>query len=234
MGTPHIDANLGDIASTVIMPGDPLRAKLMAKKYLKDAKLVSKTRNNFCYTGTYKGNKISIMSSGMGSGSMGIYSHELFDVYNVQNIIRVGTIGALNSSLKLGDLLVGEKIDSDSNYANILVNNKTKMSCSKKILSVLKAVAKEKNTNVVCGAIFSTDTFYAEKDYNEKLAREGFLGVEMESSALYKNALDFKRQALCLCTVTDELYSGKRATSKDRQNNVSQMVEIALETALKL
>ena len=234
MSTLHIDASLGEIAKTVVMPGDPLRAKKMAKKYLKDAKLVSKTRNNFCFTGTYKGTTISIMSSGMGSGSMGIYSHELFDVYNVQNIIRVGTIGALNSNLKIGDLVVGEKIDSDSNYANIFRDKKTEMSCSKKLLELVKNEAKEKKLNIVAGKIFSTDTFYAEKGLNEQLAKKGFLGVEMECSALYKNALDFGKQALCLCTVSDELYSGKRATSKERQNNFSNMFVLALEVATKL
>ncbi len=234
MNTPHIDANINEIAPTVIMPGDPLRAKKMAEKFLDDAKLVSKTRNNFCYTGTYKGTAVSIMASGMGSGSMGIYSHELFDVYNVKNIIRVGTIGALSPTLHIGDLVVGREIDTDSNYANILLDNATKMECSKKILKIVTSVAKEKNINIVLGKIFSTDTFYAKKGTNEKLAQDGFLGVEMESSALYKNALDLKRNALCLCTVSDEIYSGKGATSLERQNNYSEMFILALETATKL
>lgn len=234
MSTPHIDANLGEIAPTVIMPGDPLRAKKMAKKYLLDAKLVSKARNNFCFTGTYNGTVVSIMSSGMGSGSMGIYSYELFEKYNVKNIIRVGTIGALSPKLKIGDLVVGKEIDSDSNYANIFRDKKTKMKCSKTILNCLNEVAIEKNINVVAGKIFSTDTFYGEQGLNEQLAKDGFLGVEMESSALYKNAIDCNKQALCLCTVSDELYCGKRATIKDRQNNFFKMFEIALEMATRL
>ncbi len=234
MSTPHIDANLNEIAPTVIMPGDPLRAKKMAEKFLDGARLVSKTRNNFCYTGFYKDTPVSIMSSGMGSGSMGIYSHELFDVYKVKNIIRVGTIGALNPALHIGDLIVGENIDTDSNYGDILTNNATNMKCSKKILDVLLRIAKEKNIKITSGKIFSTDTFYAKEGTNEKLSRDGFLGVEMECSALYKNALDYKKNALCLCTVSDEIYSGKGATSRERQNNYSEMFVIALETAAKL
>ncbi len=233
MSTPHIDANLGEIAKTVIMPGDPLRAKKMAKS-LDKARLVSKARNNFCYTGTYKGVKLSIMSSGMGSGSMGIYSHELFETYNVQNIIRVGTIGSLNPNIKIGDVIVGEKIDSDSNYGDILVENKTQMSCSPKILSHITSIAKEKNAKVALGKIFSTDTFYAKSGVNDELSRKGFLGVEMECSALYKNAIDFGRHAICLCTVTDELLSGKRASSRERQNNFSQVFSLALDVAITL
>ncbi len=237
--TLHIEAKLGEIAETVILPGDPLRAKKMAEKYLKNAKLVSKIRNNFCYTGTYCGKAVSIMSTGMGPASMGIYSHELFNYYNVKNAIRVGTIGSLNDNFHLGDILIAQNVYTDTNYMNIFPEGKTickvkgvnSFPASEKLVEKTLEVDRSLEKNL-CN-IWTTDTFYATlpADLVKKL---GIAGVEMEGSALYLNAKLSNANALCICTVSDELFSGKRASSKERENNFYKMFEIALNLVLKL
>ena len=191
--TPHIEAKLGEIAKTVILPGDPLRAKRMAKKYLKDAKLVSSVRNNFRYTGTYNGKPVSIMSTGMGPASMGIYSYELFNYYGVKNAIRVGTIGSLSPKHKIGDLLIAKNCYTNTNLMDIYQNGKTicgtkGVNCfeaSKEL--VQKALEKQPNIEDNLCNIWTTDTFYS--SLNKSLVQKlDIAGVEMEGASLYLNA----------------------------------------------
>ena len=237
--TPHIEAKLGEIAKTVILPGDPLRAKRMAKKYLKDAKLVSSVRNNFCYTGTYNGKPVSIMSTGMGPASMGIYSYELFNYYGVKNAIRVGTIGSLSPKHKIGDLLIAKNCYTNTNLMDIYQNGKTicgtkGVNCfeaSKEL--VQKALEKQPNIEDNLCNIWTTDTFYS--SLNKSLVQKlDIAGVEMEGASLYLNAKLANANALCICTVSDEIYSGKSTTSSEREKTFFKMFELALSIASTL
>lgn len=233
--TPHIEAQFGQIAKTVLMPGDPLRAKKMAEKFLTDYQLVSGVRNNFCYTGYYKDKQVSIMSSGMGNASMGIYSYELFSFYGVNNIIRVGTIGALDKNLHIGDVVIGKNIITDTNYDNLYKSKgERQLKSSSKLCSLAKKFSKDNNINAVAGTFYSTDTFYATSTQNKHINSLKVLGIEMESGALYHNAKKLKQNALCLCTVSDEIYSGQQSTSEQRQNNFDKMFLLALEIAINL
>lgn len=237
--TPHIEAKLGEIAKTVILPGDPLRAKRMAKKYLKDAKLVSSVRNNFCYTGTYNGKPVSIMSTGMGPASMGIYSYELFNYYGVKNAIRVGTIGSLSPKHKIGDLLIAKNCYTNTNLMDIYQNGKT--ICGTKGINcfeaskelVQKALEKQPNIEDNLCNIWTTDTFYS--SLNKSLVQKlDIAGVEMEGASLYLNAKLANANALCICTVSDEIYSGKSTTSSEREKNFFKMFELALSISSTL
>lgn len=233
--TVHNDARKGQIAKTVIMPGDPMRAKKFAKKFLKHRKLVSSVRNNLCFTGTYKKVPVTIMSSGMGNASMGIYSYELFNFYDVENIIRVGTTGSLDKKIVIGDILVGERVFTDTNFGNIFKKGgETSFTCSKKLLTELKLVAKEKNIKILCDSIFSTDTFYDSIEKNRQMISLGIKGVEMESASLYLNALEANKNALCLCTVSDEILTNKKTTAKQRENDYENMCVLALELSVKM
>ncbi|MGN0798427.1 MAG: purine-nucleoside phosphorylase [Christensenellales bacterium] len=237
--TPHIEAKFGEIAQTVILPGDPLRAKKMAKKYLKDAKLVSSVRNNFCYTGTYNGKPVSIMSTGMGPASMGIYAYELFNYYGVKNAIRVGTIGSLNPKYCIGDILIAQNCYTNTNLMDIYQNGKTicgtkGVNCFEASDNLLhKMLEQDSNLqNNLCN-IWTTDTFYS--TLNQSLVKKlDIAGVEMEGASLYLNAKLANANALCLCTVSDEIYSGKCTTSSERENNFFKMFELALSVASKL
>jgi len=233
--TVHNNARKGQIAKTVIMPGDPLRAKKFAKKFLKHRKLVSSVRNNLCFSGTYKNVPVTIMSSGMGNASMGIFSYELFNFYNVENIIRVGTTGSLDKKLVIGDILVGERVFTDTNYGNIFKNGgETSFTCSKKLLSQIKMVAKENGLKIICDSIFSTDTFYDSAEKNRHMISLGIKGVEMESASLYFNAKEAKKNAVCLCTVSDEILTNKKSSAKQRENDYENMCVLALELTIKL
>ena len=233
--TPHIEATYGQIAKTVLMPGDPKRAEIMAKKFLDDCQLVSSTRNNYCFTGKYKGKLVSIMSSGMGMPSMGIYSHELFAFYGVENIIRVGTIGSLVENLKIGDIVIGQTSITDTNFDKIFEKcGESELNASAELCSLAKKMSKKLNLNATSGAIYSTDTFYSSKEQSEHIGSLKVLGIEMESASLYHNAEKFEKNALCLCTVSDEIISGKKSTSLERQNNFDKMFVLALEIAINL
>ncbi len=233
--TVHNGAKKEQLAKTVIMPGDPLRAKIFAKKFLKRAKLVSQVRNNLCFTGKYKGVPVSIMSSGMGNASMGIYSYELFNFYGVENIIRVGTTGSLDKKLVIGDILVGERVFTDTNFSGIFEKGgETSFICSKKLLMELRVVAKEKGIKIFQDSLFSTDTFYANADRNRHMVSLGVKGVEMESASLYFNAKEAKKNALCLCTVSDEVLTTKKSTAKQREKDYLNMCILALEVAVKM
>lgn len=237
--TPHISAKLGEIAQTVILPGDPLRAKLMAEKFLKNVKLVSSVRNNFCYTGTYKDKPVSIMSTGMGPASMGIYSHELFNFYNVKTAIRVGTIGSLDENFHIGDILIAQNAYTNTNFMNIYQNGKNicgtnGVNCFAASQNLVQKALDIDNSlkNNICN-IWTTDTFYSSLPQN--LVRSlGIAGVEMEGAALFLNAQQCGASALCICTVSDEIFSGKSASSKVRESNFSKMFALALDIASKL
>ena len=234
--TPHNAAKLGEIAKTILLPGDALRAKLIVETFLTDVKLVNTVRNNYCFTGKYKGKSVSVMSTGMGCASMGIYSYELFNFYEVENAIRVGTIGSLQKEYQIKDIIVAENTISNTNYLNHYEKNgETKFPCSPKLLEAVKSIAKKhKKSKVKFANIYTSDTYY---NYPEETARQsslGVAGVEMECAALYLNAKNANKNALCVCTVSDELLTGKATTSEERQKGFLAMAELALDLAIEL
>ncbi len=233
--TPHNNAKVGEIAKTVILPGDPLRAKLIAEKFLTEVKQISNVRNNLCYTGNYNGKQVSVMSSGMGCASMGIYSYELFNFYNVENAIRVGTIGAINKNYHIGDIIIAENCITDTNYLNFYAENgESKIECSSGLLEKAIKISKQNNILARSASIYTTDTFYGSKRTVTKQTNSGAVGVEMECAALYLNAKKSNSNALTICTVSDEIYSGKLTTSEERQNMFMTMCKLALDLAYSL
>lgn len=231
--TPHINAKEGDFAKTVLMPGDPLRAKYIAETYLENPRLVTSVRNMFGYTGTYKGKEISVMGSGMGMPSIGIYSYELFNFYGVENIIRIGSAGAYSDKLKVMDIVIGMGACTNSNYAHQF-NLKGSFAPIADYELMQKAIniANEKGTHVVVGNILSSDPFYdADPTARDRWKEMGVLCVEMEAAALYMNAARAGKKALCILTISDHLYTGEALSAEERQVNFAQMMEIALELA---
>ncbi len=231
--TPHITAKLGDFADTVLMPGDPLRAKFIAENYLENAVLVNSVRGVNGYTGYYKGKRVSVMASGMGQASMGIYSYELFNFYNVKTIIRIGSCGAIDGDLKLRDIVIGMGACTNSNYASQFELPGT-FSAIADFELVQKAVeiCKRDKIRFKVGNILSSDTFYDDSNGTLKWSKMGVLGVEMEAYALYCNALRANKKALCICTVSDSIVHPKEVTSaEERQSSFTKMMEIALELA---
>lgn len=233
MSTPHNQASAGEIAKTVLMPGDPLRAKFLAEKYLKNVKQFNSVRNMFGYTGTYKGKEVSIMGSGMGMPSIGIYSYELFSQYGVENIIRIGSCGSFKKEVHLRDIIFVQGCCTDSNFAHQY--ELPGIYCAISDYSLLeKAVdtAKEKNVSYHVGNVLSSDIFYhADQGTVEKWASMGCLGVEMESYALFATAAYLNRRALTLLTVSDSLVSNEKTSSDEREKTFTAMMEIALEIA---
>ena len=236
MATPHISANSGDFASTVLMPGDPLRAKMIAEKYLENAVLVNNVRGVQGYTGTYKGKRVSVMASGMGMPSMGIYSYELFHFFGVNNIIRIGSAGALHEDIHMRDVVLGMACSTDSNYAsNYKIPGTLAPICSYEILSKCVESAKELGVRYHAGNLLSSDVFYVEDaTVNEAWAKMGIMAIEMEGAALYMNAARAKKNALVVCTVSDHLVRGEALSAEERQHSFGEMITLALETALKL
>ena len=234
--TPHNDAKKEDIAKIVIMPGDPLRAKLIADNYLTDVKEVSHVRGMVVYTGKYKGKEITVMPSGMGIPSMGIYSYELFNFYDVEKIIKVGTCGSYTKDLDLGDLVIINASYSESTYAKVQDNvDDHLIYASDYINFYLKETAEEQNKHVTIANVHSTDVFYGNDEVRKNaVEKEGCLVCEMESFSLFHNAKKFKRHAAQILTVSDSLVTKSEMTSEERQNKVTSMIEVALETALKL
>ena len=233
--TPHINAKEGDFAKTVLMPGDPLRAKYIADHYLEDAVLVNNVRGVQGYTGYYKGKRVSVMASGMGMPSIGIYSYELFNFYGVENIIRVGSAGAMSDKLKLRDVVAGMSAYTTSSYGYQFGFDGTLAPCCSYDL-LMKAVeaGKKIGQNVVPGPVFSSDCFYEQGGYESaaaKLMKLGVLCVEMEAYALYLNAAAAGKNALALLTISDSLVTGEALPAEDRQNTFTKMMEIALEIA---
>ncbi|MBL4935607.1 purine-nucleoside phosphorylase [Clostridium sp. YIM B02515] len=231
--TPHIGAKAGEIAKTVLMPGDPLRAKFIAETFLEDVVQFNSVRNMFGYTGTYRGKRISVMGGGMGMPSIGIYSYELFNFYGVDNIIRIGTAGSMNENVKVRDVVIALGASTNSNYAaQYCLPGTFAPIASFDLASAAAAVAKEKNINAVVGNILSSDTFYcADQTATEKWISMGILAVEMEAAALYMNAAQAKKSALCLLTISDSLITGESLSAEERQLSFTDMMEIALEIA---
>ena len=230
--TAHIEAKNGDIAKTVIMPGDPNRAEFIAKKYLTDYKCINKVRGMLGFTGTYKGKEVTVMASGMGMPSMGIYSYELFKFYDVENIIRVGSAGAYTPNLKLYDCVLADEVYSDSSFA-LVQNGYTKNVTYPSILlnEKIKKAANNLNINLHKGRIYSSDVFYkADEDYKKMYDDFGCLAVEMESFALFHNANILNKNAACLITISDSFVTHEETTSKEREQSFTQMIEIALES----
>ena len=231
--TAHNSAKAGDFAKTVLMPGDPLRAKYIAETYLENPRQVNAVRNMFGYTGTYKGKEISVMGGGMGMPSIGIYSYELFNFYDVDQVIRIGSAGAFQDNIKLMDVVIGMGACTDSNYAYQYGLPVTFAPIADyELLNRAVETAKRQGTNVVVGNVLSSDVFYnAMSNVNDLWRDMGVLAVEMEAAALYMNAAKAGKKALCMLTISDHLYTGESLSAEDRQLGFGKMMEIALELA---
>ena len=232
--TPHINAPEGAFARTVLMPGDPLRSKFIAEHYLEDAELVNNVRGVQGYSGFYKGKRVSVMASGMGMPAIGIYSYELYNFYGVENIIRVGSAGALSPRVKLRDVVAGMTAYTDANYGHQFGFHGTLAPCcSLELLNAAVEACERLGQPIVPGPICSSDIFYAQGDYNATpiLQKLGVLCLEMEAYALYLNAAAAGKNALALLTISDSLVTGEALPAEDRQNTFTHMMEVALEIA---
>ena len=235
MGTPHNEAAKGDFAKTVLMPGDPLRARFIAETFLDQPRLVNNVRGVQGWTGTYQGVPVSTMASGMGIPSIGIYSHELFHFYGVENIIRVGTTGALTDKLKLRDLVVAQGACTDSNFAHHLgLPGVFAPIADFTLLETAVSTAREMGVEPPVGNILSSDVFYYKHGSGLEWAPMGVLAIDMETAGLYATAAEAGKRALTICTVTDNLVTGEALPPEERQSSLHQMMEIALGTAVKM
>lgn len=240
MSTPHNEAKIGEIAKTVIMPGDPLRAKYIAENFLDGYKLVNSVRGMYTYTGTYKGKEITVMAHGMGMPSIGIYCYELYKVYGVENIIRIGSCGGYKPELKLFDIILSENVFSESNFALTLNNEDCHIvSANAALNGIIANTAKEANINIHVGNTVCTDCFDVYMtDVNQFLARipEGFnpVSAEMEAFALFYVAKILNKKAACLMSVVDSKYIKDIATPEERQTGLNNMIRLALDSSLKL
>jgi purine-nucleoside phosphorylase len=240
--TPHIDAAPGDFARTVLMPGDPLRARFIAENFLTGAKLVNDVRGVQGYTGEYRGVRVSVMASGMGIPSIGIYAHELYTVFGVETILRVGSAGALSRSVALRDVVLGQGACTDSNFMGQYgLPGAFAPIADFGTLRVCAETARELGLNCPVGNLVSTDRFYSDdadlpeaRRVNALWAKMGVLAVEMEAAGLYCTAARDGKKALAICTISDHLASGGNLSAAERQTGFSQMIRLALETAAKL
>lgn len=234
--TPHIKATPEDFAKTVLMPGDPLRAKFVAETFLENARLVNNVRGIQGYTGTYKGVPVSVMASGMGMPSIGIYSYELFNFFGVENIIRIGSAGGLADDVQLRDVIIGMGACTNSMYADQYALGGTFAPiASYKLLDLAVKEAEAIGVRYQVGNLLSSDVFYnAKPNFNEGWYKMGVLGVEMEAAALYMNAAAAKKNALAICTVSDHIMRGEALDADARQNTFTDMMKIALNVAVKL
>lgn len=235
MSTPHNQAIMGDIAKVVLMPGDPLRAKFIAETFLENPVQFNSVRNMFGYTGTYKGKKVSVMGSGMGMPSIGIYSHELYNSYGVESIIRIGTAGAYKEELNLYDVILADSAYSESSYPLAMSGVDTHVTYPSEELNktILDSAAKA-GIPVTCGRIHSSDVFYhdASSNYMDGVNENNCLVVEMESFALFHNAKMLNKKAACIVTVSDSLVNHVETTAEERQTAFTNMMKIALEAAI--
>ena len=234
MSTPHISAEKGDFAKTVLMPGDPLRAQFIADTFLQDVRQVTGVRGMLGFTGTYQGRPISVMGSGMGMPSIGIYSYELFNIFGVERIIRVGSAGAIDPSLQLFDLVLGQGACTDSNYPGQFVSRGTFAPIADYgLLSAAAAECARRGLRHRVGNLLSSDSFYGEAGVAGTLEwrKLGVLAVEMESAALYANAARAGKQALCICTISDLVETGAVTTAQQRQTAFHDMMQVALTIA---
>lgn len=232
--TPHINATPDDIAKTVLMPGDPLRAKFVAENYLENAVLFNNVRGIQGYTGTYKGKRVSVMASGMGMPSIGIYSYELFSFFGVENIIRIGSAGSMSSDVNVRDIVFGMGACTNSSYAEQYGLGGTFAPMADfSLLRKSVDIAEKLGLKYHVGSLFSSDCFYNDDaTVTEKWQKMGVLAVEMEAAALYMNAARLGKRALAICTISDSLVTGEALDSTARQNSFREMMELALETAI--
>lgn len=237
--TPHNEAKLEDIASTVLMPGDPLRAKYIADNFLTDVKLINSVRNMYGYTGLYKGKKITVFASGMGMPSMGIYCYELYKFYNVQNIIRIGSCGAYSPDLNIFDTLLVDNSYTEGNFAYALEGaNCHTIQADESLNNIIENCSKELNIPIVKGNVLCSEVFYYYvKNIDDLISRFpkdlNIIGAEMESFALFYTAKYLNRKAACLLTVVDSHYKNQAITAEEREKSLNNMIVLSLESALK-
>lgn len=237
MATPHNEAKNGDIAKTVLMPGDPLRAKFIAETYLKDVNCFNTVRNMYGFTGTYKGKMVSVMGSGMGMPSIGIYSYELYNEYDVDTIIRIGSAGSYCDKLRVFDVMLADSAYSESSFAKVQGGYEDDITYPTESLNMdIMNIAKELGKTIKIGRVHSSDVFYRQDKspyYKDLYENKQCLCVEMESFALFHNARILGKNAACLLTISDSFVSNEITTSKQRQQSFTEMMEIALETAIR-
>ena len=240
--TPHIAAKPGDFGKTVLMPGDPLRSKFIAENFLENPVLVNNVRGVHGYTGTYKGVKVSVMASGMGMPAIGIYSHELFNAYGVENIIRVGSAGAIQEHINLYDLVIAQGACTDSNYASQfhLPGTFAPIASWELLREAVKA-AEAHGAVYHVGNVNSSDVFYGDHEGVPEglgsvygLKKMGVMALEMEAAALYMNAARAGKRGLCICTISDHVLTGEETTSEQRQNSFTTMMKVALDVAVAM
>ena len=231
--TPHIAAKEGDFAKTVLMPGDPLRAKFIAETFLTDAVLVNNVRGVNGYTGYYNGKRVSVMASGMGIPSMGIYSYELFNFYDIDNIIRIGTAGSIHPDLKIRNVVLAMGACTDSNYGAQyeLPETFAPIASFELLRKAVKVIEEMGNIGYKVGNVVSSDVFYSDRQTTAAWQKMGALAIEMESAALYMNAARAGKNALTICTISDSLVTGEVTTAEERQTSFDDMMKIALEIA---
>jgi len=239
MATPHNNAEKGQFAKTVLMPGDPLRAKWITETFMEDVQLVTSVRNVYGYTGTYKGKPVSVMASGMGMPSIGIYSYELYNFYDVENIIRVGSAGAYSAGLELLDVVLAENAWSESSFARVQGLDESDLQYpSKELNDVIINTAKETGSHITVGTIHSSDVFYRQPEASaplqDTIKEKNLLCVEMESFALFHNANVLGKRAACLLSISDSFVSGKEIDADSRATAFKAMMELALESAIRL
>ena len=235
MSTPHLQGNMGDYAPVVLMPGDPLRAKFIAETYLENAECVNEIRGMFGFTGTYKGVPVSVQGSGMGQSSIGIYSYELYHFFGVESIIRVGTAGGVIDSVHLRDIVLAEGACTNGGYAaQYNLPGVFAPIASFRLLKTAADAAQALDIPVRVGNVFSSDMFYDDADSLADWKKMDVLAIEMEAAALYMNAARAAREALCICTVSDCPLRKEYTTAEERQTGFTQMMELALETVVRL
>ena len=234
--TPHIHATPEDFGKTVLMPGDPLRAKFIAENFLEEPRLVNNVRGIQGYTGTYKGVKVSVMASGMGMPSIGIYSFELYNFFGVENIIRVGSAGALQTSVKVRDMILGMGASTNSSYGTQYhLGGTFAPLCSYELLKAAVAESEKIGARYHVGNLLSSDVFYNDDPhFNDKWIEMGVLGVEMEAAALYMNAARAGKRALAICTVSDHIITGESLDAEARQTSFTDMMRVALNVAVAM
>lgn len=240
--TPHINAVPEDFGKTVLMPGDPLRSKFIAENFLSEAKSVNNVRGIHGYTGFYDGMKVSVMASGMGMPSIGIYSYELYNFFGVENIIRIGSAGAISPKIKLRDIVIAMGASTNSNFAaQFHLPGTFAPVCSYKMLRICADIAEEMKVNYHVGNVLSSDVFYYDEEKfpvdmqsTPLWNKMGVLAVEMEAAALYMNAARSGKNALAVCTISDHLVTGEATTAEERRSSFTEMMELALKTAKKL
>ncbi len=240
--TPHISAAPGDFGKTVLMPGDPLRSKFIAENFLENPVLVNNVRGVHGYTGTYKGVKVSVMASGMGMPAIGIYSHELYNAYGVENIIRVGSAGSIQEHIHLYDLVITQGACTDSNFAHQFHFPGTFAPIADfELLSAAVEAAKNTGTPYHVGNVNSSDVFYGDHagvpeglDSVYGLKKMGVMALEMEAAALYMNAARYGKRGLCICTISDHVLTGVETSAEERQNSFTQMMKVALDVAVAM